>query len=120
MESGQSSSEPQKARGFIQRMNEEIKTEMDDELRPEYDLPKLLKDGVRGKYAERYQVWIKRIQAQKLDPNYENLDIELEHVNVFLGPNNSGKTRLIEKLWQRAAEDIRRAGQNDARPIMMV
>jgi hypothetical protein len=55
MESGQSSSEPQKARGFIQRMNEEIKTEMDDELRPEYDLPKLLKDGVRGKYAERYQ-----------------------------------------------------------------
>jgi len=36
-------------------MNEEIKTEMDDELRPEYDLSKLLKDGVRGKYAERYQ-----------------------------------------------------------------
>jgi hypothetical protein len=28
---------------------------MNDELRPEYDLSKLLKDGVRGKYAERYQ-----------------------------------------------------------------
>jgi len=28
---------------------------MDDELRPEYDLPQLLKDGVRGKYAERYK-----------------------------------------------------------------
>jgi hypothetical protein len=28
---------------------------MDDELRPEYDLPQLLKDSVRGKYAERYQ-----------------------------------------------------------------
>jgi hypothetical protein len=28
---------------------------MDDDLRPEYDLSKLLKDGVRGKYAERYQ-----------------------------------------------------------------
>ena len=25
-----------------------------DELRPEYDLQQLLKDGVRGKYAKRY------------------------------------------------------------------
>lgn len=31
------------------------KTEMEDELRPEYDLTKLLKDGVRGKYANRYR-----------------------------------------------------------------
>jgi hypothetical protein len=29
-------------------------TEPDDELRPEYDMKSLLKDGVRGKYAERY------------------------------------------------------------------
>ena len=29
-------------------------TEPKDELRPEYDLKSLLKDGVRGKYAERY------------------------------------------------------------------
>ncbi len=29
--------------------------ETDDELRPEYDLKNLLKDGVRGKYVERYQ-----------------------------------------------------------------
>ena len=28
---------------------------MDDELRPEYDLSKLLKDGVRGKYADRFR-----------------------------------------------------------------
>jgi len=28
---------------------------MDDELRPEYDLKKLLKDGVRGKYATQYR-----------------------------------------------------------------
>jgi len=28
---------------------------MSDELRPEYDLRELLKDGVRGKYAERYK-----------------------------------------------------------------
>ncbi len=30
-------------------------TEMDDELRPQYDLRTLLKDGVRGKYVERYR-----------------------------------------------------------------
>jgi hypothetical protein len=28
---------------------------MNDELRPEYDLGQLLKGGVRGKYAKRYQ-----------------------------------------------------------------
>ncbi|HLC15526.1 MAG TPA: hypothetical protein VJL89_04800 [Thermodesulfovibrionia bacterium] len=28
---------------------------MEDELRNEYDLTKLLKDGVRGKYVERYK-----------------------------------------------------------------
>lgn len=28
---------------------------MDDELRPEYDLKKLLKGAVRGKYAARYR-----------------------------------------------------------------
>lgn len=37
-------------------MKKELKTEMDDELRPEYDLQKLLKNGVRGKYAERCRV----------------------------------------------------------------
>ena len=28
---------------------------MSDELRPEYDLTRLFKNGVRGKYAKRYQ-----------------------------------------------------------------
>ena len=31
------------------------KTERKDELRPEYDLKALLKDGTRGKYAARYR-----------------------------------------------------------------
>jgi hypothetical protein len=31
------------------------RTGMDDELRPEYDLSELLKEGVRGKYATRYR-----------------------------------------------------------------
>jgi len=36
-------------------MKKKSKTEMDDELRPEYDLRKLLKGGVRGKYVEHYR-----------------------------------------------------------------
>jgi hypothetical protein len=30
-------------------------SELEDELRPEYNLKELLKGGVRGKYFERYQ-----------------------------------------------------------------
>ena len=37
-------------------MNESKQTdELEDELRPEYDLSELLKHAVRGKYAERYK-----------------------------------------------------------------
>lgn len=32
-----------------------LPNEMDDDLRPEYDLGELLKTGVRGKYVERYR-----------------------------------------------------------------
>ncbi|MBC7263669.1 MAG: hypothetical protein H5T64_04845 [Chloroflexi bacterium] len=35
-------------------MNKKLQSEMDDELRSEYDLRELLKGAVRGKYAERY------------------------------------------------------------------
>ncbi len=36
-------------------MNQEITNELEDDLRPEYDLSQLLKGGVRGKYVERFQ-----------------------------------------------------------------
>ena len=36
-------------------MKRKSKDETADELRPEYDLSTLLKDGVRGKYAKRYE-----------------------------------------------------------------
>ena len=36
-------------------MNKSYPGEMEDELRPEYDLRELLKDGVRGKYVARYR-----------------------------------------------------------------
>jgi hypothetical protein len=36
-------------------MKKDSNQEIDDDLRPEYDLTQLLKGGVRGKYAERYR-----------------------------------------------------------------
>ena len=36
-------------------MKKDFKTEMEDELRPEYNLRELLKGGIRGKYTERYR-----------------------------------------------------------------
>ena len=36
-------------------MNNENIAELTDELRPEYDLKKLLKGGTRGKYVARYR-----------------------------------------------------------------
>ncbi|MBI5652519.1 MAG: hypothetical protein HZC40_19035 [Chloroflexi bacterium] len=36
-------------------MKKKILNEMNDELRPEYNLRQLFKHGVRGKYAERYR-----------------------------------------------------------------
>lgn len=36
-------------------MKKDTDREMDDELRPEYDLTQLMKGGVRGKFAERYR-----------------------------------------------------------------
>jgi hypothetical protein len=36
-------------------MRKKLTDEMNDELRPEYNLHQLLKGGVRGKYAARYQ-----------------------------------------------------------------
>jgi len=32
-----------------------MKAGMDDELRPEYDLSELLKEGIRSKYSDRYR-----------------------------------------------------------------
>jgi hypothetical protein len=36
-------------------MNKESSPEIEDELRPEYDLTELLKHGKRGKYVARYR-----------------------------------------------------------------
>lgn len=36
-------------------MNKGTDEQLNDDLQPEYDLSQLLRDGVRGKYAERYR-----------------------------------------------------------------
>ncbi len=36
-------------------MKKKSKGDKSDDLRPEYDLRELLKDGVQGKYADRFQ-----------------------------------------------------------------
>ena len=36
-------------------MKKKSKNDKSDDLRPEYDLRELLKDGVQGKYADRFQ-----------------------------------------------------------------
>jgi len=39
----------------MKKASETQTTEVNDELRPEYDLRKLFKNGVRGKHAARYK-----------------------------------------------------------------
>lgn len=36
-------------------MSKDTQHELEDDLRPEYNLSELLKNGTRGKYAERYR-----------------------------------------------------------------
>lgn len=47
-------------------MKKKRRNEMDDELRPEYNLRELLKGAVRGKYAARYRADTNLVQ---LDPD---------------------------------------------------
>jgi hypothetical protein len=57
MGSAQSRSQFKETWYLIHRSGNSVKktTEMNDELRPEYDLKSLLKSGVRGKYAKKYR-----------------------------------------------------------------
>jgi len=56
-------------------------SEMDDELRPEYDLVNLLKDGVRGKYAARYREGTNLVL---LDPDVASVFLSDKAVNEAL------------------------------------
>lgn len=56
------------------------KTDLDDELRPEYD-ETLLKNGIRGKYAERYAAGTNIV---RLDPDVAAAFPNEEAVNEAL------------------------------------
>ncbi|MEA3349066.1 MAG: hypothetical protein U9Q82_00430 [Chloroflexota bacterium] len=79
-----------------------IQTEMDDELRPEYDLRELLKDGVRGKYAEQYRtgtnlVLLDRDVAEAF-PNDQAVNDALRLVLQLTGiPEDKRQASFIQK-----------------------
>lgn len=59
----------------------EANSEMDDELRPEYDLSQLLRGGAKGKYAERFQAGTNLVL---LDPDVASAFPTDEAVNTAL------------------------------------
>jgi hypothetical protein len=70
---------------------------VDDDLRPEYDMAELLKGGVRGKYVERYQ---RGTNLVLLEPDVAQAFPSAEAVNEAL--------RLViqlAKLQQRQPAD---------------
>ena len=56
-------------------------TETEDELRPEYDISQLLREGTRGKYAEQYQQGVNLVL---LDPDVAAAFTSAEAVNEAL------------------------------------
>ncbi|HEX9330486.1 MAG TPA: hypothetical protein VF896_01285 [Anaerolineales bacterium] len=75
-------------------------TEMNDELRPEYNLKSLLKDGVRGKYAKKYREGTNLVL---LEPDVAKAFPNEKAVNDAL--------RLVIKLnkvQDKARQDVRR------------
>ena len=79
-------------------MKKKLKTEMDDELRLEYDLRELLKGGIRGKYAERYRASTNLVL---LDPDVAKAFPSEEAVNEALRLVLQ-LTEIPERKWSTA------------------
>lgn len=77
-------------------MKRKVKTEEEDELRPEYDLSKL-KGGVRGKYAQRYKEGTNLVL---LEPEVAEAFPDDESVNKAL--------RLLMEISERQLSQTRR------------
>jgi len=88
-------------------MNKEILSEMDDDLRPEYDLPQLLKGGVRGKYAERFRAGTNLVllapDVARAFPNDEAVNAALRLVIQMTKIPISGHTIWETPIQQNAA-----------------
>lgn len=73
-------------------MKQKVETPLDDELRPEYD-ETLLKNGVRGKYVQRYRTGVNVVV---LDPDISAAFPTSESVNDAL--------RLLLKVAQQSTQ----------------
>lgn len=62
-------------------MKKENKQKLEDDLRPEYDLKSLLKSGIRGEYAHRFQ---KGTNIVLLEPDVASVFPNGEAVNEAL------------------------------------
>jgi len=63
-------------------MKKRNRSEIGDDLRPDYDLRQLLKGGVRGKYAKRYQAGTNLVL---LSPDVRKAFPDDQAVNEALG-----------------------------------
>ncbi|MBF0199955.1 MAG: hypothetical protein HQK66_01325 [Desulfamplus sp.] len=83
-------------------MNNNTYNEMDDELRPEYDISQL-KGGIRGKYAQRYKEGTNQIL---LAPDVAEIFKDNESVNEAL--------RLLIKIagekYSKTPQQLAQAG----------
>jgi hypothetical protein len=77
-------------------MKRKVKTEEEDDLRPEYDLSKL-KGGVRGKYAQRYKEGTNLVL---LEPDVAEVFPDDESVNRAL--------RLLMEISEKQLAQSRR------------
>jgi hypothetical protein len=82
-------------------------TEMNDELRPEYELPKLPKGGVRGKYAERYRAGSNLVL---LEPDVAKVFPSEKAVNEALRPRlvSVAKHLKVERALRARLANARR------------
>ena len=85
-------------------MKKKQKDEEHDELRPEYDLADLLKDGVQGKYTEKYRQGTNLVL---LEPDVATAFPTAEAVNEAL--------RLVIKLRNLPSEGRRGPSGSDSR-----
>ncbi len=82
-------------------MKKKSLNESRDELRPEYDLHSLLKKGVRGKYAKRFQAGTNLVL---LEPDVAKVFADDESVNealqlaIQLGRLQTQKKRGVSRM----------------------
>ncbi len=64
-------------------MKRKVETSLDDELRPEYD-ETLLKNGVRGKYVQRYRAGVSVVLAPDVAAAFPTADAVNEALRLLM------------------------------------